>query len=263
MEYLIVLVVLSACVIYVRHLFKRTVIAEYQRGVRYSLGRFDGVLEPGRYWHLAKSVSIRIVDIRPRYVTVPGQELISADGVTMKLSLAAEFEVRDPQKALNDVYDYEEALYVQLQLALRDIVSETDLDAVLAGREEISDKLMALCTEKADALGLGLLAASVKDIMLPGRMREILSQVVNARKEGMAALERARGETAALRKLANAANVFEGNPNLMQLRLLQVLGEKSGNTVVLGMPAHGTAVPIGKTDQAAIPEAETPGETEG
>lgn len=96
------------------------------------------------------------------------------------------------------------------------------------------------------AFGLRLISADVKDIMLSGKLKEIFAQVVNARQEGLAALERARGETAALRNLANAAKMIDANPNLMQLRLVQTLGESSGNTLVLGVPPQEAVVSIPK-----------------
>ena len=82
--------------------------------------------------------------------------------------------------------------------------------------------------------------------MFPGKLKEIFAQVVNAKKEGLAALEKARGETAALRNLTNAAKMIEGNPNLMQLRLVQALGEGSGNTLILGMPSQSMPIPVPK-----------------
>jgi regulator of protease activity HflC (stomatin/prohibitin superfamily) len=92
---------------------------------------------------------------------------------------------------------------------------------------------MARTVDKAAELGIELSLVGIKDIMFPGDLKAIFAQVVNARKEGLATLERARGETAALRHLANAAKLLESNPALMQLRLLQALGEQPGNTVVL------------------------------
>ncbi|GAC1639633.1 MAG: hypothetical protein NVS9B14_20910 [Candidatus Acidiferrum sp.] len=103
---------------------------------------------------------------------------------------------------------------------------------------------MELTSSKAQALGLKLISADVKDIMFSGEMKKAFAQVIKAQKDGLAALERARGETAALRHLANAARTLNDNPNLLQLRALQSLGESSGNTLVLGVP-NGT-IPIVK-----------------
>lgn len=110
---------------------------------------------------------------------------------------------------------------------------------------------------KAADLGLRLISVNLKDIMFPGKLKEVFAQVVNAKKEGLAALEKARGETAALRNLANAAKMLEGNPNLMQLRLLQAIKEPSGNTFVLGMPSPSVPMPIiQEKKQAEIREKE-------
>jgi len=96
----------------------------------------------------------------------------------------------------------------------------------------------------ASRLGLELVQADVKDLTLPGDLKKLFTQVTKARQEGLAALERARGETAALRSLANAARLVQDNPALMQLRLLQVLGEQPGNTVVLGLPQSSAPFPV-------------------
>ena len=107
---------------------------------------------------------------------------------------------------------------------------------------------------KIKELGLNLISVSLKDIMFPGKLKEIFAQVVSARKEGLAALEKAKAETAALRNLANAAKMTEGNPNLMQLRLVQALGESSGNTLVLGMPSQGIPFPVSKHTPSREPK---------
>jgi regulator of protease activity HflC (stomatin/prohibitin superfamily) len=110
-----------------------------------------------------------------------------------------------------------------------------------------------------NAASLRLISVNLKDIMFPGKLKEIFAQVVQARKQGLAALEKARGETAALRNLANVAKMIEGNPNLLQLRLVQALGEAAGNTLILGMPSQSVPVPVskgwsGKEIKGYIPE---------
>ena len=156
------------------------------------------------------------------------------DSVTIKISLAANYEIADVNTAVNKVQNYAASLYLELQLALREIVGGASIDDVLEKRSEFAGKLMALTKDKATALGVNLLDVNIKDIMFPGPLKQTFSKVAAARKEGQAALERARGESAALRNLANAAKMLDNNPNLLQLRLLQTVGESSGNTVVLG-----------------------------
>jgi regulator of protease activity HflC (stomatin/prohibitin superfamily) len=200
---------------------------------------------------------IQKLDVRPQFVSITGQEVLSSDGVTLKVSLAANFEIVDPGIAVNKVKSFQEALYLELQLALREIIGAAEIDTVLSARDELSKKLMEITESKATELGLRLISVNLKDIMFPGKLKEIFAKVVSAKKEGLAALERARGETASLRNLANAAKMIEGNPNLMQLRFVQALGETSGNTLVLGVPSQPLPVPVSKGQSAEEPPAKT------
>lgn len=135
-------------------------------------------------------------------------------------------------------------LYIVLQMALREIVGKEKIDVLIENRAGIGSKLMQLVSGKASEMGLKLICADIKDIMFPGEMKRAFAQVIKAQKEGQAALERARSETAALRSLANAARTMDDNPNLLQLRALQALADSSGNTLVLGMP--NGAVPLAR-----------------
>jgi regulator of protease activity HflC (stomatin/prohibitin superfamily) len=213
--------------------FQRIVIYEYERGLKYRRGRFVGLLEPGSYWYWRYNVTVTKIDVRPRYESVTGQEVLSADNIGLKASLAAKYEIADPYVAMNRIENYAAALHLELQIALRGIVSATEIDEILAKRQDIGAQIHAQAESKAQELGLRLLSVELKDVMFPGDLKKVFAQVVQARKEGQAALERARGETAALRNLANAAKMLEDNPALLQLRVLQVLGEGSGNSVVL------------------------------
>jgi regulator of protease activity HflC (stomatin/prohibitin superfamily) len=224
---------------------RRVLIFEYQRGLRYDSGRYASTLNPGRYWILSRFSSISAVDARPEFVTVPGQDLLTADGVSIKVSLAAEYHIADPNVAINKCANFRASLYLTLQMAAREIVGKEKIDALVENRAGFSARLMELTAAKAAEYGLKLLSADIKDIMFPGEMKKVFTQVIKAQKEGQAALEKARGETAALRSLANAAKMIEDNPNLLQLRALQALADSSGNTLVFGL-ANG-AVPISRT----------------
>jgi len=119
----------------------------------------------------------------------------------------------------------------------RDLVDAVDVtDELLENRSRFGEGLLQTATEPIAALGLRLLAADIKDIMFPGELKKIFAQVVQAKQEGLAALERARGETAALRNLANAARAVKDNPALLQLRMLQAIGGAPGSTLVVGLP---------------------------
>jgi regulator of protease activity HflC (stomatin/prohibitin superfamily) len=136
------------------------------------------------------------------------------------------------------------------------------VEELLQNRSVLGPRLIELAAPVAGEAGLELQAADVKDLTVPGDLKKIFAQVVKARQEGLAALEKARGETAALRNLANAAQMLERNPHLMQLRLLQVLGQQSGNTLVLGMPAANGPIPIRSGEPPPLgPEATEPHES--
>ena len=247
----------------VRAIFRPVVVYEFERGLRYARGKFTGVLHPGLYWSVKHLSEVRKVDIRPVFESVAGQEVLSSDGVPLKVSVAAKYEVADPAVAINKAENFRDALHVELQLALRQIIGSATIDDLLAARQEIGAKLQEIGAAKTHVLGLKLLSVEIRDIMFPGELKKIFTQVVRARQEGLAALERARGETAALRNLANAAQLVERNPHLMQLRLLQVLGQQPGNTVVLGVQPSGP-FPIRQPSETAIEtHVQRPGESEG
>ena len=234
------------------NLFKRTIIFEYERGLKYVNGKFAGVLAPGRYAHTYRTI-IEKLDVRLRTVVVGGQEVLSADGVNVKISLVAQFAIADANLAINHVARFQEALHIELQTALRRVVGALTIDGLLEQRQAIDAQLLELSAPRAAQFGLHLVAVNVRDLMLAGEFKKLFAQVVQARQEGLAALEKARGETAALRNLANAAKLLETNPALAHLRLLQAIGESSGSSIVLKMsppasalPGHsqGTATPI-------------------
>lgn len=240
----VVLIALAVLIIasMIGRIITRVTVLEYERGLRYVRGRFAGVVGPGQYRMWISTTMIRKVDIRPKVTAVAGQEVLSSDGVALKISIAARYRVADPALAVNGVENYESALYTALQLALRTVVSASPVEALLENRSSLGKQITGLATDAAAAAGLELLDADLKDLTLPGELKKIFTQVVRARQEGLAALEKARGETAALRNLANAAQMLDRNPSLMQLRVLQVLGQQSGNTVVLGVPAGTTFI---------------------
>jgi regulator of protease activity HflC (stomatin/prohibitin superfamily) len=242
MFYILLVIAAAALVTFV--VLRQITILEYERGLRYRRGRFEGVLHPGTYMVWPGRTVITKIDIRPTYLTVPGQEIITSDGVGLKVSVSAKYQVKDPALAVNSVADYRTALYTKLQLGLREIIASRPVESVMQDRAEINRLLLESSVANVGEFGVALLEAEVKDTMFPGELKRVFAQVVKARQEGLAALERARGETAALRNLANAAAMLEQRPTLLQLRLLQTIGQTSGNTVVLGMGSQPHAIPV-------------------
>lgn len=240
-------ILIGLAVLFFKFAIRRITILEYERGLMYVKGQLRKTLESGQYWYSPLFSVIQKLDIRPRFVSITGQEVLSADSVTLKVSLAANYQITDPVAATHNAQNFQDALYLELQLALREIMGAADIDAILKNRNELSSKLLETAIPKAMDIGLKLISVNLKDIMFPGKLKEVFAQVVSARQEGLAMLEKARGEMAALRSLANAAKMIESNPALLQLRLAQTLGQSSGNTLMLGMPAS----PISMTKNTA------------
>jgi regulator of protease activity HflC (stomatin/prohibitin superfamily) len=249
-----ILVVVLAALVYSR-LVTAVTVYEYERGLRFHRGRFDRVLGPGLYRHMPRYTRIQKVDVRPTQVAVPGQEVLSADGVAVKASVAATYRIAAPDRAVLETGNYQSAIYAELQLALRSAIGALAVEELLAKRADISSSLRTETAERLRLLGIELQDAALRDITFPGELKKIFTQVVKARQEGLAALEKARGETAALRSLANAAQMVQRSPALMQLRLLQVLGQQAGNTVVLGLP-NTTAIPLRDAGRESLPPPE-------
>jgi regulator of protease activity HflC (stomatin/prohibitin superfamily) len=233
----VILAIAAGCYA-LKQTFERVTIWQSEKGLRYHRGRFDQLLDPGIYWVLKPTTRVVRVEMLPQYAAVIGQEVLSSDSIGLKISVVAKFRVDDPCRAINEVQDYRESIHSVIQIALREIIGSAPIDELLRNRQSFDIMLMEKCEKEVEELGLKLLSANLRDIMFPGELKKVFAQVVKAQKEGQAALERARGETAALRSLANAAKMMENNPTLLQLRTLQALGESSGNTVVLELSGN-------------------------
>jgi regulator of protease activity HflC (stomatin/prohibitin superfamily) len=254
MSYLLAFLVVLIVWLAVRSQLASVTIFEYERGLRFVRGTLQNELNAGRYWYFKGRTTIRTFDLRPSQIAINGQEILSRDGVAVKVSLSAGYRVANPRTAVMAAADYAGTLYVELQQALRSAVSTADIDALLANRAEIGPQILAQSQAVAERLGVVLEQVAVRDLTFPGELKKLFTQVVKARQEGLAALERARGETAALRNLANAAAMVERSPQLLQLRLLQVAGQQPGTTLVLGVPGN-VPFPVRGGEHGARPGA--------
>ena len=202
-------------------------------------GRQEEILRAGRYayWRGLARYETRMVDLREQVLDVAGQELMTADKVTLRLNAVVAFRVVDAVRALVTVEDYSKALYRESQLALRGVIGSRELEAFLSDKEQVAHELAGLIRERASAFGLETVSFGIKDIILPGEMKAILNRVTEAKKAAEADLITRREETAAMRSQANTARIFESNPALMRLRELEVLekvADKANLSVILG-----------------------------
>ncbi len=227
------LILLAAFLIYL-YAFESRTIYQYEKGLRFSRGKLHSVLEPGKYTFYKFTNSVVTIDMRKRVISVPGQEILTSDNICLKLTISAVFEVADPSAAVTSVENYHDYLYSLLHMNIRCITGAQTADELLSKRSEIAGRLLEMTKPQSLEAGVRLIDSQVRDIVFPGELKSVFAKVVAARKDGEALIERARGESAALRNLANSAKLLDENPNLMQLRLIQALGQTSGHTVVLG-----------------------------
>lgn len=255
---LILLVVVVLVILAIRATVRFVTIHDYERGLRYRRGRFSGLVDPGTHVSVPPWTEVRVLDGRPSFVTIEGQEVLTSDGVAIKVSLAARYVVGDPVAAITGDQSYGLALHLELQLGLREVLAARSVDDILASRSTIGPAVLELAASKLARVGIEVLSVDVRDLMVPGDLKRVFAGVVAARKEGEATLERVRSETAALRNLANAGRMVEDSPGLLQLRMLQQLGTSSGNTVMLTMPdgqgSNGVVpAPAARTQAAQAP----------
>jgi len=202
-------------------------------------GEHRQTLGPGAYayWGDVGTVRMQHVDIRETTLDVAGQELMTADRVTLRLNAVVVYAVTDAPMATKGVVDYKQALYREAQLALRAVVGGRDLDALLGEKDAVASALLDGLRERARAFGVEVRSLGIRDVILPGEMKDLLNKVTEAKKAAEAAVITRREETAAMRSQANTAKLLEANPTLMRLRELEVLEkvtEKANLTVVLG-----------------------------
>ncbi len=193
-------------------------------------GAQERVLKPGthRFWNAGAKVAVRLIDLRWRAHDVVGQEILTRDRVSLRVNLAADFRVTDPVKVAGEVKDFEEALHRALQFAFRKTLGAMSLDQLLA--EKVSVDAAAAEAVRAEMAGIGVEvgAIALKDIVLPGEMRDILNQVVAAQKAAEANVIRRREETNATRSLLNTAKVMAENPVMLRLKELEALEAIAG-----------------------------------
>lgn len=227
----------------------RATVHAWEQGLLFRDGVLVSRLGPGsrRLW--SPRTTVQAVDLRPRVLRVPSQEVPTADGVTVKVTLAGQWRVTDPVRFVTGHEDPLAALYLAVQVALRDTLAATAVDEVVSARDQLRDRLLA-AVQGLDDLGVVLDRLEIRDVVLPADLKRARAQVLIARAEGQAALERARAETAALRGLLNAARLVAEQPALVQLRLLQQAATP-GTTLVVGAPAM--AAPVGAPDRPAEP----------
>lgn len=208
-------------------------------GLWFRDGMHQATLAPGTYafWKNTGVLKLMTADLREQVLDISGQEIMTSDKVTLRLNALVSYRIVDVLRSVTESDGATQALYRAAQLALREAVGAKELDALLNAKEALSSELIARIAPRAAELGLAIVSAGVKDVILPGDMKELLNKVTEAKKAAEAALITRREETAAMRMQANTAKILESSPTLMKLKELEVLekvAHKANLTVVLG-----------------------------
>jgi len=209
---------------------KRFGVEEGQIGLLFVDGAFVRTLEPGQhcFWNIGRTALVKVVDRREHAMEVTGQEVLTRDKVSIRVNLVARYSVTDPVRAVTAVKDYAEALYRSLQHAFRQSLATRSLDDILSRKGETDEEAAAMVRQEMAAIGIQVAGIAIKDVVLPGDMREILNKVVAAEKEAEANVIRRREETNATRSLLNTARVMAENPAMLRLKELEALEQIAG-----------------------------------
>ena len=236
LPFLVLAIALSSVALVAKNI--RTVtIQDFQSGLLIHKGAVVRDLNPGRYRTWASHTEIVAYDRRERVLTVAGQEILTSDQLPVRLSMLVNQRIVDPRLHRSRHADPEVRLYGEVQVECRARVSSRTLDQLLSERAAMTEGFAEKLNAITQSLGIEVTRVELRDITLAGPAKQAYAEIWKAQKEGLAALERARGEQASLRSLANAARMLKGNPELMNLRLLQALSGGPGKpapTVVLG-----------------------------
>lgn len=199
------------------------VVEANEKGILYIDGKFEKILDAGIYyfWRNAVAISVVKTDLRQLQMEISGQEILSKDKAALRVNFYAQYKVADIMKALNENKEFEKQLYILMQLALREFIGMLTLDELLEKKDSVSDYVLTSLKERADRLGVELKDCGIRDIILPGEVKEIMNQVLVAQKKAQANIITRREETASTRSLLNTAKLLEENDMLFKLKEME------------------------------------------
>lgn len=229
-------------------------IESFEKGLMFCNGKFEKALDAGTYhfWKNNTSITVLKTDMRQLQLEVAGQEILTKDKASLRLNFYAQYKVTDVVKALVENKDFEKQLYMYLQLALREYVGNLTLDELLEKREDVAGYVYKVVTDKAIALGVELSNCGIRDVILPGEVKEIMNKVLIAEKKAQANTIMRREETASTRSLLNTAKLMEDNQMLFKLKEMEYvekIAEKI-NTISLS----GGSLVVDQLKQIFVPD---------
>jgi regulator of protease activity HflC (stomatin/prohibitin superfamily) len=216
-------------------------INQYEKGVKFTFGKFTSLMEPG--WRIVLPVvqNYRKVDVRVKAVDVPDQNAITRDNVSVRVNAVIYYKVSDAPKAIIEVEDFRYAISQYAQTTMRNIVGEVTLDELLSSRDKIADRIREIVDKETDAWGLKVNNVELKDVSLPPEMERTIGKQAEAEREKRAVIINSEGELAASQNIAKAAQTLANSPGALHLRTLQSVNDMSSdqsNTVVFMVPVE-------------------------
>jgi len=215
------------------------VVNEFERGVRFTLGRYTGMMKPGLRLVVPLLQMWRRVDMRVMVVDVPDQDAITRDNVSIKVNAVLYYRVKSAEKAILEVEDYHYAVSQLAQTTMRDIVGEVSLDELLSKREQISRRIEKIVDAATDPWGIDISSVELKHVELPQDLRRVIGKEAEAEREKRAVIIKAEGEVQAADNMAKAAKTLAKSEGALHLRTLQSINDLSSdqsNTVVFAIP---------------------------
>ncbi|MFH1946725.1 MAG: slipin family protein [Candidatus Magasanikbacteria bacterium] len=214
-------------------------VNQYQRGVKFMLGKYIRTIEPG--WRLVLPIiqSMTKVDIRVKAVDVPFQEAITKDNISAKINAVIYYKVADAAKAVLEVENFWHAVSQLAQTTMRNVVGEMELDELLANREAAAKKIREIVDSATDPWGIKVEAVELKDVILPDNMQRTIAKQAEAERERRSVIIKSEGELSASQNLADAAQTLSSQPGALHLRTLSTLNDLSSdqsNTVIFAIP---------------------------
>ncbi|MBW2989431.1 slipin family protein [Candidatus Woesearchaeota archaeon] len=217
------------------------VVRQYERGVKFTFGKYVGIMDPGLRIIIPLIQTWERVDMRVKAVDVPSQECVSRDNVSLKVNAVLYYKVSVADKAVLEVEVFGYAVSQLAQTTMRNIVGEFELDEILQKREDISNKIQQIVDKDTDPWGIKVSKIEIKDIELPDTMKRAMAHQAEAERDRRARITLALGESQAAEKLAQAAKVIGKEPAGLQLRLFQTMSEiasEKNSTIILPVPTE-------------------------
>ena len=215
------------------------IVQEYERGVRFTLGKFSGVIRPGLRFVIPILQTWQKVDIRTKAIDVPDQDAITKDNVSIKVNAVLYFKVSEAEKAIIQVEHYGYAVSQLAQTTMRDVVGEVSLDELLGKRDAVSSKIRTIVDKATDPWGIKVESVELKHVELPEDLKRVIGKEAEAEREKRAVIIKASGEVIAANNMAKAAKMLATGPGALHLRTLQSLNDLSSdksNTVIFAVP---------------------------